>query len=273
MTPLTAVLLLAAVPARLPDGKAPDAVTFAFGHPFGPRGTLTVTSAGKVGYREVLNPPMGAADRVHAAEWDIPKAEAAALLAGLVGDGLLDLPARVRHTPDTRFTVASGRWRMYLHADPVPEKLMARLLPLLEKAHPARWKPKPAPAADEPAVTAFEWTLVEKPGGPEVLFRLARHGTASYFRKRAANDPEGAGNDVSEVWSVGAKEAAALLDALAAAGALDLADGDGRYPSHHVQAFAGKWTLESHPKEMPDAVLKLLRPLFEHADPAHWKKP
>jgi hypothetical protein len=273
MTPLTAVLLLAAVPARLPDAKAPDAVTFAFGHPLGPGGTLTVTSAGKVRYREVLDLPTGRAPRVVAAEWDVPKAEAAAVLAGLVADGLLDLSARVRHSRDTAFTVASGRWRLYLHADPVPEKLMDRLRPLLEKADAARWKPKPPPAAAEPAVTALEWTLLEKAGGPEVLFRLDRHGTASYFRKRPPADPKGAGNDVSEVWSVGAKEAAALLDALAAAGALDRSDGEGRYPRHYVQAFAGKWTLESHPKEMPDAVLKLLRPLFEHADPAHWKKP
>lgn len=276
MTPLAAALLLATAqtPGPLPDDKAIDSVTFAVGgEAFPPTGSLTVTAAGKVTYRD--RPGLFATSSggpVTSAEWEIPKNEAAKLLAGLVADGLLDLPSRVKRTDDTRFTVASGPWRMYLTANPVPEKLMTRLRPLLEKADPHRWKLKPAPPAEKPAVTHFEFTFTEPTTGHEVTFGVWRSGTTGYFRKRPATDPQGAKTVVSEVSSLDA--AGKILDALVADGLLDLKDAaPDAAARYHVQVFSGKWTIETWPKALPDAVMKHLRPLLEKADPEAWKKP
>jgi hypothetical protein len=278
VTPLAALLILAAAqpakPVPLPDAKAIDSVTFAIGGEiFPPTGHLTVTAAGKVTYRD--QPALyttSSGGNVHTAEWEIPKDEAAKLLAGLVADGLLDLPGRVTHAKDTRFTVASGKWKMYLAANPVPEKLMARLQPLLEKADPHRWKPRPAPAPAKPAVTHFEFTRT-LPDGQQVTFGFWRPGGGSYVRRRPAGDPQGAGAVATGPLSIDKDEAAKLLDALAADGVLDLKDAPpGTAAAYHVQVFSGRWTIETRPAELPDAVMKHLRPVLEKADPEVWKK-
>ncbi len=274
MTAISLALLAAAIgadPVPLPDAKSIDTITYSFGGPFGSTGTLTITAAGKVSYRD--QPGLfttSSGGPVRTAEWDIPKADAAAFFAGLVTDGLLDLPSRVKKTDATRFTIASGKWRLYLGADPVPEKIAARVQPLLEKADPARWKKKPA-APEKTAVTSFEFSLTDKEGR-EVTFAVWRHGSVGYTRRRPASDPLGAGTVVSELKGIGQEEAAKILDALAADGALDIAGaGPNVVPPFHVQVFAGKWVIESRPEKLPDAVMKHIRPLLEKADPEFWK--
>jgi hypothetical protein len=279
MTPLAAALLLliAAPPDKappLPDAKSIDSVTFAIGSEIFPAtGQLTVTATGKVTYRD--QPGLyttGSGGPVTSAEWEIPKADAAKLIAGLVADGLLDLPGRVTHAQDTRFIVASGKWKMYLHASPVPEKLMARLQPLLEKADPRRWKPRPAPEPAKPSVTHFEFTRT-LPDGQQVTFGFWRPGGGSYVRRRLPGDPKGAGAVATAPLSIDKDEAGKLLDALTAAGVLDLKDAPpGTASTYHVQVFSGRWTIETHPAELPEALMKHLRPVLEKADPEVWKK-
>ena len=277
MTPAALVLLaaaLAAPPDPLPDGKTIDSFTFAVGGGvFRPTGALTVTADGKIKYYDqpgIWTTSSGGP--VHKAEWEITKDEAAKLFTGLIADGLLDLPSTVRSTDTTRFTVAHGRWRLYLRADPVPEKLMARLQPLLEKADPNMWKKGKPVAAEKPAVTMFEFTFTTDKGH-EVVFGLWRNGNVVYTRRPPASTPGGASPVASDFTPIDSAEAAKLLDALAAAGALDIADATGAaIPKYHVQVFAGRWTIEARPVELPDAVMKHLRPMLEKADPTVWKK-
>ena len=57
-------------------------------------------------------------------------------------------------------------------------------------------------------------------------------------------------------------------------GLFDLADTGGqKFPNHYVQATVGRWKATLFPKEMPDAVMKPLRPLIETGKAASRKKP
>lgn len=266
-------LSLFAAADPLPNPQALDSVTYAIGNEFfRATGALTVTADGKVSYR---NQPglytTGSGGQLTKKEWEIPKGEARALLAGLVTDGLLDLPARVSDVAtDIRFTAVSGKWRMYLHADPIPEKIAARFQPLLEKAEPHVWKKRPAPAAER-AVTSFQFHFKDAALN-EVTFSVSRDGSVSYFRHRQKGHPEGAGKVLGGLTSIPKADAEKLLDALAAAGALDIPAGPpNEAPRFHVQVFSGRWVIEARPVELPGAVMKHIRPLFPKDDADSWK--
>lgn len=266
-----ALSLFAADP--LPNPKALDSVTYALGNEFfRSTGAITVTADGKVSYH---NQPglytTASGGKRHDAKWDIKKEEAAALLAGLVEDGLLDLPLRVtKGATDVRFTAVSGKWTMHLHADPVPEKLAARFQPLLEKADPTVWKKAPRPAAP-PAVTSFQFHFKDDVFN-EVTFGLSRDGSVSYFRRRLKGHTQGEGSVTGGLTSIPKTDAEKLLDALAADGALDIPDAPPKELSRfHVQVFSGRWVIEARPAKIPDAVMKHIRPLFPKDDADFWK--
>lgn len=82
----------------------------------------------------------------------VSPAEARALLDGAVADGVLKLPDGVRpQFPHYHVTLLSGRWKTQ-HMLGRPEKLMARVRPLLVRAHPEEWgeaEPHAAPDGRE----------------------------------------------------------------------------------------------------------------------------
>jgi hypothetical protein len=275
MIPLT-LALLATLPAAdpLPDGKTIDSLHFSFnkGVPgLGPNGSLTVTADGKVSYHYISAPHTGSGGRVIDTKWEVPKAEVAALFRNLVEHGLLDLPDG-RALGTHSFRVTSGRWHMTVGADPIPEKILADLRPYLEKVHADMWKEKPAAPAQKPVLTWLQYAFTEKADGAQITLTLGRGGGVSYTR-RDNSAPAGKQMPVYETWYLKRDEAEKLFDALIADGLADLDDtGKGKFPSHSVQVFAGKWSTVFYPKEMPDAVMKHFRPLLEKADPAAWKK-
>lgn len=266
-----ALALLAPTADPLPKPKALDSVTYAIGNEFfRPTGALTVTADGKVSYH---NQPglytTASGGKRHDASWEIKKEEAAALLAGLVEDGLLELPLRVTHVADVRFTAVSGKWRMYLHADPIPEKLAARFQPLLEKADPTVWK-KAAREVAPHAVTSFQFHFTDDAFN-EATFSISRDGSVGYFRRRQKGHPQGAGSVTGGLTSIPKADAEKLLDALATDGALDIPDAVKQAPRFHVQVFSGRWVIEARPHALPDAVMKHIRPLFPKDDAGFWK--
>jgi hypothetical protein len=278
MIPLAVALLLAAPPANpLPDGKAIDTLTFTFssGTPFGPGGSFTLTADGKVSYSHQTAPHTGSGGHVTSKNWDVPKAEAAAVLAKLLEDGLLDLPeGSAKFAGGGAFHVTTGRWQAAVQAHPVPEKILAHLRPYLEKAHPGMWK-KPEPVKDaKPVLTHLRYSFTEKVEGPEATLTVARDGRVTYSRKTHPAAPGGVKVLADSGWAIPAADAAKLLDALAADGLFDVeTTGGQKFPHHYVQATAGRWKATLFPKEMPDAVMKHLRPLLEKGEPELWKKP
>ena len=165
MIPLALALLLAEPPASpLPDGKTIDMLVFSFSSrgPLGPGGSFRMTATGKVSYSHQTAPATNSGGQVTSKSWEIPKAEAVAVLAKLLDDGLLDLPEGSARFAGGSFHVVSGQWHAKVGADPVPEKILAHLRPYLENAHPGLWK-KPAPAKDaKPALTHFRYSFTEK---------------------------------------------------------------------------------------------------------------
>ena len=270
---LLVLALLAAPPASLPDGKAFDTLRFSFhnGVPgLGPGGHLSITADGKLHYQYVSAPHTGSGGHVVDTKWEIPKAEVEKLFRDLVEHGLLDLPEGVAFGTNT-FFISSGRWGMALTANPVPEKILADLRPYLGKADRNFWKEKPL-AKSKPVPTRLDYTFTEKDGAPQIALAITREGNVIYSRYDHTA-PEGKRLLVNESWSIKPGEAETLLDALIACGLLGAADtGGGKFPDHFVQIQAGKWRTALHPKELPDAAMKLLRPLLEKADPEVWKK-
>ena len=107
--------------------------------------------------------------------------------------------------------------------------------------------------------------------GDSVSLDIARNGLVTY--RRQANPTAGERPTVvSTQWMLPVAEAAALLDALVAAGVLAFDDtGGGRFPNHAITAHAGRWHTLYHPRELPEDMFKYLRPLLEKADAAFWK--
>jgi hypothetical protein len=260
----------------LPDGKTIDILVFSFssGGPLGPGGSLTLTAGGKIGYSHQTAPATNSGGQVTSKSWEIPKAEAVAVLAKLLDDGLVDLPEGSARFAGGSFQVVSGQWHANVGADPVPVKILAHLRPYLENAHPSLWK-KPEPVKDaKPALTHFRYSFTEKIEGPEATLTVARDGKVTYSRKTHPNSPGGVKALADTGWAIPAADAAKLLDTLVSDGLFDLADTGGqKLPNHYVQATVGRWKATLFPKEMPDAVMRHLRPLLEKGEPEFWKKP
>lgn len=279
---------LAAPPSPFPDGKTIEGFTFSFGErgKF-PRGTLTVNADGKVAYEHLVSPTQfvptdgGLGFRVQRdgtteKQWQVTKEETAELFRKLVADGLFDVPAPPPLSltdlgPRYSFEAAAGKWSFHAGADAVPDKVMAHLRPLLAKAHPELWaeKPVPAPRPEPPAKLGELSSVRYIPrlrGQEYVNLSVERNGKVSYQRIKTAGDNE----TLERTWTMPAKDAEVLLDALVSDGLLDLSDnktGTGDL----IVASAGRWNATFHVNQLPEALSKRLLPLMKKADPEFWK--
>jgi hypothetical protein len=275
----TLVLLtaaLAAPPGPLPDGKSFDAFTYAFGAGgLGPGGAFGIAADGKVSYFYSSAPHTGSGGHIVKKEWTLTKEEKAELFSKLLEAGLLELPEGHGVPYANGFLVSSGKWRLHLSSVKVPDKVMALLRPLLTKAHPELWaeKPEPKPAKPEPVVLkSVSYTFTPKADGEIVSLYIQQNGVMRYTRQGGRDAPAGALYAVVKEWKITAKELEALLGELATDGLFDLEDtGGGKYPSHTISAYAGRWQTTFHPKELPEKVSKHLMPLLKKADAEFWK--
>jgi hypothetical protein len=106
---------------------------------------LSVTRDGKVSYFYQSAPATNSGGINVAKKWEMSREEAIALLDGLVEDGLLkmkDGDVKNRNGGIHRVAVTSGGRDLVLTPKELPEKVFARLLPLLQKADPEMWKAK-----------------------------------------------------------------------------------------------------------------------------------
>ena len=129
----------------LPDNKTID--TFEYGFTpkvLGSAAALTIGRDGKIAYSFQSQPHTGSGGHVVQKEWKIPEGDAAALLDGLVEDGVLELEdTGGGKYPNHHVAASYGRWRLSIHPKELPGKVFKRLLPLLQKAHPEEWKATP----------------------------------------------------------------------------------------------------------------------------------
>jgi hypothetical protein len=278
MIAIVAALLAALAADPLPDGKSIDSLSFQFytGTPFlGPGGALNISADGKVSYFHQTQPWTGSGGIVKQKKWELKKGEAAALFGKLVADGLLELPEPRGANAANRFHVTSGRWQLALAADPVPDKLMAHLRPLLAEAHPGLWTEKPPVKLvpmEKPRLTSVRYSFTAKAEGEEATLTVGRNGGVTYRRQTHPNAPGGQKVLVNEAWAIPAKDAEALLDALVSDGLFELENTLGaRFPNHSVQAQAGRWKTTFYPKELPEKVSTHLLPLLRKADGELWK--
>lgn len=133
---------------------------------------------------------------------------------------------------------------------------------------------QPVPLPDEKALDSVTFAIGGEIFPPTGHLTVTSAGKVTYRDQPALFTTSSGGKARTAEWEIPKDEAAKLLDALAADGALDLKDAPpAAAAAYHVQVFSGRWTIETRPAELPDAVMKHLRPLLEKADPAVWKKP
>lgn len=269
----------------LPGTRAPiDSLSYTFGTAGadGAGGRLHIANDGKVSYSHSTAPFTGSGGRVTKKSWELAPAERDELFARLVADGLLEGGEHGLMWGDLQVT--SGRWRASLKAQKVPATAMRHLRPLLEKAHPALWAEKepapdprkPAPKGAKPvppvgALWQFNYYFAPKAEGDHVLLYLGRGGEVSYQRY-AQTSPGATKTHVQTTWTIPAKEAEALLSALAAGGVCDLeVVPRDTFPVHRVEVGTGPWWSTFYTKPLPDRFKALLLPLLRKADPEFWK--
>jgi len=257
-------------PSPLPDATRIDSITFHLG-PGGclqTGGALTIRTDGKISYFHQINMCMNHNDPVHKAEWEIPAKEAVDVIRKFVDAGLFGLPRHGRSYEKNTFTVTSGRWNATYYANPIPEKLMAVMQPLLEKAHPELWKVKADPnrilAKPQPTTLSyFEYSYHDLDAGHVVTVTLNRRGGAFYTRRdsKLASSAPALKHDS---WNLEGTDASAkFLNDLVAAGIADLKDDNTSPLQHHIDLFAGDWRLTINPKELPEPIRKILQPLLD----------
>ena len=129
----------------LPDNRTIDTFSYSFSPAviespgakvpiFGPAAGLSITREGNVRYNYASEPHTGSGGQTVVKEWDIPTAEATSVLDGLVADGLLDLEGGTSGKGHA-FTVAYGRWQLTCMPATMPERMIARFRPYLDKGH------------------------------------------------------------------------------------------------------------------------------------------
>ena len=269
------VALLAALPATnpLPDGKTIDTLTYTFGGGglLCAGGSLTIAADGKVRYYFCSAPFTGSGGRVVQKSWEMSKGERKKLFRKLVNGGLLETPGEGNFFNGIRVT--SGRWWTHLAADKVPEKAMRHLRPLLAKVDPDRWNKKsvakPA-AAETPKLTLLRYTFTPKADVWEVILLIRRNGEVTYERHTHPTSRVGRKVFVNKNWTIPAKDAAALLDALVADGLFAPAAGKVD-PGYYVEAQAGRWTASFQPGKPSEKLMKHFLPLLIKADAEFWK--
>ena len=129
----------------LPDNKTIDAFQYSFSPKvLGSAATLSIHKDGRVTYWYASQPHTGSGGKTVQKEWKLAERERAALLNGLVEDGLLDLEdTGGGKFPNHYVAVTYGRWQLSMHPKELPEKLLKRVKPLLQQAHPEEWGAAP----------------------------------------------------------------------------------------------------------------------------------
>lgn len=122
-------------PASVPDGKSIDSFRTTFDS-IGTIRILTVSRDGGISYLNITRPFIGRADTPNVSKyWTIPAKEAAALLDGLVEDGL-DREVRggdeATKLAQWETSLGYGRWELKTKRS-LPAKAIQRLTPLLEQ--------------------------------------------------------------------------------------------------------------------------------------------
>jgi len=236
---------------------------------------LTVTKAGKGTY--VYTPRQsypGADASIVRTNWDMPAKDAAALLNGLVEDGLLELETfdSVKHATHHYVHLTSGRWRWRLDAKAMPESIFRRLRPLLVQAHPEEWKAeaKRPPLPDGTRIDSFATGFVPTYGDIHSL-SVTRAGKVVYTYHTDPNIGRAGAPSVRKEWDIPAKDAAALLTGLVEDGVLEPADGPGdRKRGLGVSVTYGRWRMDL-PSPLPEKSFRRLLPLLQKANPDVWK--
>ena len=125
----------------LPDNKTIDTFQYSFTPKLlGSTATLSIYKDGKVTYGYASQPHTGSGGKIVKMEWKLSERERAALLSGLVEDGLLDLEdTGGGKFPNHYIAVSYERWQFSMFPKELPEKMLKRVRPLLQKAHPEEW--------------------------------------------------------------------------------------------------------------------------------------
>jgi hypothetical protein len=267
-------LIAAFLPRPLPDHATPiDSLTYSFSLPTATLagGGLTISAGGKVRYHHSTHPQTGSGGHVADKTWELTKGEVAELFRKVVADGLLDAKGDGTLLWDV-VRVTSGRWYATVPAAGVPEKAMAHLKPylLVVPGSPAVKKDAPQAEDKSPAkpgvLTHFAYTFTPRDSEYAYLM-FQRDGTAVYRHHVPGADT------TEKKWTIPAKEAEALLDALAADGLYSLPAGRNRdrLPTHTVEGHAGVWRTLSWANDRPRPIEKHVVPMLRKNDPEFWK--
>lgn len=129
----------------LPDDKTIDTFHYSFTpRVLGSATTLSVHKDGKVTYSYASAPHTGSGGKTVLKEWTLAEHDRAALLGGLVEDGLLSHEdTGGGKFPNHYVAVSYGRWGLSMHPKELSEKVLKRVRPLLQKAHPEEWGAAP----------------------------------------------------------------------------------------------------------------------------------
>lgn len=125
----------------LPDNKSIDSLSLSITPKLmGAEAKLSLSKSGKVIYTDTPH-PNGEGGRLIRKEWEIPRAEAAAILQGGVEDGILESVdvGQAVVFPHYYLSVTYGRWQTSMHLKESPDKLLVQVMPLLQRAHPELW--------------------------------------------------------------------------------------------------------------------------------------
>ncbi len=271
--------------ARAADEKpAPALDTFEYvftkGFLFESTVTLTVAKGGKATYLYKPRQSYPGADALIVRKnWEMPAKDVAALLSGLVEDGLLELETfdSIKHATYHYVGVTYGRWRLRLDSKAMPEKIFRRLLPVLAQAHPEEWKAvaveKRPPLPDGKCIDSFATGFVPSYGDIYSL-SVTRAGKVVYTHHTDPNIGRAAALPVRKEWDIPEKDAAALLAGLIEDGVLEPTDGPGdgkrSWRGQGVSVTYGHWRMDLKTL-LPAKVTQRLMPLLWKADPEVWK--
>lgn len=124
-----------------PDNKTIDTFHYSIAPKvLGSSATLSIHKDGKVTYSYASEPHTGSGGKAVQKEWKLSEKQRVELLSGLVEDGLLDLEdTGGGKFPNHYIAVSYGRWKLSMHSKELPKRMLKRVLPLLQKAHPEEW--------------------------------------------------------------------------------------------------------------------------------------
>jgi hypothetical protein len=125
----------------LPDNKTIDTFQYSFSPKvLGSAATLSIHKDGRVTYSYASQPHTDSGGKTVNKEWKLAERDRVALFSGLIEDGLLDLEdTGGGKFPNHYVAVTYGRWQLSIHPKELPPKLLERVKPLLQKAHPEEW--------------------------------------------------------------------------------------------------------------------------------------